>query len=67
MVQKKLLFQTSRTSPALDRDVLYIRTQPHALIIAVDRLTGEPIADIVSTLETWSVNLVNCAVGFIDL
>lgn len=45
-VQKKLLFQTSRTSPALDGDVLYIGTQPQALVIAVDRLTGEPIADI---------------------
>lgn len=42
-MQKKIVFQTSRTSPALDADVLYIGTQPQALLIALDRFTGKPI------------------------
>lgn len=46
MMQKKVLFQVSRTSPALDGDILYIGTQPHALLIAVERSTGRPIADV---------------------
>lgn len=44
--RRKLLFQTSCTSPAVDGDILYIGTQPQALLISLDRLTGGPIADI---------------------
>lgn len=42
--QSKLLFQTARTSAALDGDILYFGTQPHALIVALNKTTGDLIA-----------------------
>lgn len=43
-LQEKLVFTGSRTSPVIDGDTLYIGTEKHALLMAVDRISGQHIA-----------------------
>lgn len=42
-LQKMTVSQASRTSPAIDGDLLYFGTQPQGLVIAVDKYTGKEI------------------------
>jgi len=44
MAQMNIIFQVSRTSPALDGDILYFATEPFALLVALNRITGQEIA-----------------------
>lgn len=54
-VQQKVLFQTARTSPAIDGNILYFGTQPNALLVALNRTTGAEIAHIQTNSHPFAV------------
>ena len=54
-VQQKLLFQAARTSPAIDGDTLYFGTQPNALLVALNKNTGEEIAHVQTNKHPFAV------------
>ena len=61
-MQKMLLFQVARASPAIDGDMLYIGTQPQALMLAINKHTGQDVDAIQLNSHPFAVVTMSATV-----